>query len=98
MNVSQPISTALHILVGHKNVVGWRLVLIYTRTPPTHYYPKSNGQASYIDLHGNLPLVHLIPLGGFCLVFPTTWQAGGGSRGSYEVVGSFLGVRWRLEA
>ena len=29
---------ALHILVGHKNVVGRWLVLIYMRTPPTHYH------------------------------------------------------------
>jgi hypothetical protein len=42
---------ALHILVGHQNVVGWQLVLIYMRTPPTHYHLDSNGQATYIETH-----------------------------------------------
>ena len=30
-------STALDILAGHQNVVGWWLVLIYMRKPPAHY-------------------------------------------------------------
>ena len=42
-------SLALHILVGHQNVVGWWLVLIYTRTPPTHYELKSSGKVAYMD-------------------------------------------------
>ena len=37
---------ALHILVDHQNVADWRLVLNYMRTPPTHYYLKSSGQAA----------------------------------------------------
>ena len=37
MKVQRAKSMAIHILVGHQNVVGWRLVLIYLRTPPTHY-------------------------------------------------------------
>jgi hypothetical protein len=30
-------STALHILVGHQNVVGWHLMFICMRTPPIRY-------------------------------------------------------------
>ena len=40
---------ALHILVSHQNVVGWQLVLIYMRTPPTHYYLEYSGQAHYME-------------------------------------------------
>ena len=38
-------SKAVHILVGHQNVVGWALVLIYMSTPPTDYYLEYSGQA-----------------------------------------------------
>ena len=41
----------LHILVGHPDGVGWRLVLIYMRTPPTHYYLKSSGRVAYMETH-----------------------------------------------
>jgi hypothetical protein len=41
-------SIALHILVAHHNVVGWRLVLIYLQTPPNHYYLESSGRVAYI--------------------------------------------------
>ena len=44
-------STALHILVGHQNVVGWQLVFIYMRTPPTHYYIESSGQVASLETH-----------------------------------------------
>ena len=39
---------ALHIFVGHENVVGYRLVQIYMRTPPTHYHL----QPPEADTHG----------------------------------------------
>ena len=38
-------------LVDPQDVVGWRLVLIYTRTSLTHYYLESSGQAAYMDTH-----------------------------------------------
>ena len=44
---SGQLSTAFHILVGHPNVVGWRLVLIYMRITSTHFYLGSNGQVAY---------------------------------------------------
>ena len=44
-------SMALHILVGHHNVVGWWLVLIYMRTPPLHFYLESSGQVAYMETH-----------------------------------------------
>jgi hypothetical protein len=53
MEVYRPMSTTLHILVDHHNVVGWRLVIIYMRTPSTHYYLESSGQATY---KGTYPL------------------------------------------
>ena len=56
----RPLSTALHILVGHQHVVGWRVVLIYTRTPPTHQSLEFSGRAAYME-------THLQPLGQ-CLV------------------------------
>jgi hypothetical protein len=52
-------STTLHILVGHRIVVGWRLVLIYTRTPPTHYYLVCSGQATYMKTHPKSNQVHV---------------------------------------
>ena len=42
---------ALHILVSHQNVVGWQLVLIYMRTPPTHYYLEPSGRAAWMETH-----------------------------------------------
>ena len=33
----------LHILADCHNVVGWRLVLNYMQTPPTHHYLDSSG-------------------------------------------------------
>ena len=36
-------STVLHILANHQNVVGWWLVLKYMQTPPTHYFLESSG-------------------------------------------------------
>ena len=44
MTVYQPVCTTLYILVDHHNVVGWRLVLNYMQTPPTHYYLESSGK------------------------------------------------------
>ena len=44
-------STALHILADHHNVVGWWLVLNYMRTPPIHYYLDCSGQAAYMETH-----------------------------------------------
>ena len=41
-------SMTLDILGSHQNVIGWRLVLIYTRTPPTHYHLGSSGRAAYM--------------------------------------------------
>jgi hypothetical protein len=38
-------SMALHILVGHHNVICCQLVFIYKRTPPTDYYLEFGGQA-----------------------------------------------------
>ena len=45
------VSTALHILAGRHNVVGWQLVLNFMETPPTHYYLDSSGQATYMETH-----------------------------------------------
>ena len=53
-------STALHILVGHQNVVGWRLVLIYIRTLATHCYVESNGRVAYMATHPKFIII--IPL------------------------------------
>ena len=47
--------TALHILVGHPNVVGLWLVLIYRRTTSTHYYLGSSGQVAYWKVTLNVP-------------------------------------------
>jgi hypothetical protein len=44
-------STTLHILVDHKNMVGWQLVLKYMRTPPTHYILEFRGQTAYMEIH-----------------------------------------------
>ena len=41
-------STALHILIGHHNVVGWWLVVIYLRTPPIQCYLECSGRVAYI--------------------------------------------------
>ena len=30
---------------------GWQLMLNYMRTPPTHYYLESSGQATYMKTH-----------------------------------------------
>ena len=38
-------SIALHILVGHQNVV------IYTRTPPEHYYLELSKRVTYMETH-----------------------------------------------
>ena len=43
---SGPCPYPLHILVGRHNVVNWRLVIIYMRVPPTHYYLESSGRAA----------------------------------------------------
>ena len=49
--VERPKATALHILVGPHNVVSWLPLLIYMRTPPTHYYLESSGRATYMETH-----------------------------------------------
>ena len=36
--------STLHILVHHENVVGWQLVFIYMKTPPTLYYLEYSGE------------------------------------------------------
>ena len=51
IEVWQPVLTTLQILVGHQSVVGWQLVLLYMRTPPTYYYLESSGQATYMETH-----------------------------------------------
>ena len=38
-------------LVGHQNVVGWRLVLIYMRTPPTLYSLESSWGAAWLETY-----------------------------------------------
>ena len=53
MEFQRPMSMVLHILVGHQNVVGWWLVLIYMQTPPTHYYLESRGRAVYMGSRRN---------------------------------------------
>ena len=50
-------STALYILVGHHNVFGWLLLLIYMKTPPTHYYLESCEKATYMETH---PMCNLL--------------------------------------
>ena len=52
--VSIHVSTTLHILANRQNVVGWRLVLNYMQTPPTHYYLESSGQAAHMNTHPKL--------------------------------------------
>ena len=52
-------SMALHILVDHHNVVSWRLVLIYMRTPPTHYYLESSGRVTYMETHPKSNRIHV---------------------------------------
>ena len=47
--MQRPMSTTLHILAYHENVIGWRLVLIYTKTPLAHDYLESSGQAVYME-------------------------------------------------
>ena len=49
MEVEWPVSKGLRILVGHHNVVGWKLVLIYMPTPPTHYYLESSVQVACME-------------------------------------------------
>jgi hypothetical protein len=44
-------STTLHVLVGHQNGVGWQFVLIYMRTPPTHYYLESPWRVAYMETY-----------------------------------------------
>jgi hypothetical protein len=44
-------STALHILVDHQNVVEWWLVLYYMQTPPTHYYLELSGRVAYMKTY-----------------------------------------------
>ena len=51
MQVYMSVFMALHILVEHHNVVGWRDVLNYMRTPPTVYYLESTGQVAYMKTH-----------------------------------------------
>ena len=51
MEVKQPVSTTLHILADLQNVVGWRLVLNYMQTSPTHYYLESSVQVAYMETH-----------------------------------------------
>ena len=42
---------ACYILTNRQNVVGWRLVLHYMRTPPAHYYLESSGWAASMETH-----------------------------------------------
>ena len=46
-----PLSTTLRILMSRQNTIGWRLVLNYMWTPPTHHYLESSGRASYMKTH-----------------------------------------------
>jgi hypothetical protein len=51
MEVYMPIFMALRILVDHHNVVRWRVVLNYMRSPLAHYYLESSGQVAYMETH-----------------------------------------------
>lgn len=42
---------ALHILIGHGNVVGCMLLFTYMRTPLTHYYLKFGKWTTYMETH-----------------------------------------------
>ena len=53
---------ALHILVDNQNMLGWRLVHNYMRTPLTHYYVESSGQAAYMKLTLSGPKCPLVML------------------------------------
>ena len=45
-------ATALHIIVGHHNVVDWLLLFIYImRTLPTHYCLESSAWVAYMKPH-----------------------------------------------
>ena len=49
MDIWQHVSTALHILAYHQNVVNWRVLLNYMRTPLIQYYLESSRKASYME-------------------------------------------------
>ena len=49
--------TTLHIPADCYNVVGWRLVLNYMWTPPTHDYLEASGQAIYKETHLKLLMI-----------------------------------------
>ena len=49
MDIWQHVSTALHILGYHQNVVNWRVLLNYMRTPLIQYYLESSRKASYME-------------------------------------------------
>ena len=51
MKIQRYVSTTLHILIDHHNMVGQRLVLNYIRAPPIHYYLESSGQVPYMESH-----------------------------------------------
>ena len=48
-------ATTLHILVGNHNAIDWLFLFNYMRTNPTHSYIESNGQATYMRTHPNVP-------------------------------------------
>ena len=45
-------ATALHILVGQQNVVGWLLLFIYLGTPTSHYSLEYNVRTTYMESSG----------------------------------------------
>jgi hypothetical protein len=64
-----------------QNLVGWWFVLDYMRTPPTHYYLKSNGRAAYMETNQQCELVKSTTVVGslfqyIIIIFPlrfVTW-------------------------
>ena len=61
-------SPALQILEDRQNLVGWRLVLNYMQTPPTHYSFKSSERwPTWKVTHTRLPI---------CLALNVLWEVG----------------------
>ena len=46
-------STTLHILVDHQNVISWQVVLNYMQRHPIQYYLESSRRAAYVDTQPN---------------------------------------------
>ena len=61
-------SMALHVPMDGHSVVGWQLMLNYMRTPPTHNYLNSCGQASYMEIHLQLSMIKAFKVLGLYVV------------------------------